>query len=65
MFGNLFLTAKGYRALGFTQDQIDQSFQEKPDELGTPTSRKGCRRIGMNLTIRTQALGMRDLRERA
>ncbi|MDQ3621180.1 MAG: Dyp-type peroxidase [Verrucomicrobiota bacterium] len=35
MFANFFLTAKGYRALGFAQDQIEQGFQEKPDELGT------------------------------
>lgn len=34
MFGNLFLTARGYRALGFAQNEIDAAFPEQPGDSG-------------------------------
>src|SRR5215210_1499129 len=30
MFGNVFLTAKGYRAVGFSEAQLDAAFPETP-----------------------------------
>jgi len=35
LFGGLYLTAKGYRALGFTAAQLDSLFVEAPDPINT------------------------------
>ncbi|MDT4894954.1 MAG: hypothetical protein QOH25_31 [Acidobacteriota bacterium] len=32
IFGNLFLTARGYRALGFTEAQLEAAFPERPGD---------------------------------
>lgn len=34
LFGNLLLTARGYRALGFTEAQIEAAFPEPPGDFG-------------------------------
>ena len=41
MFGSLFLTAKGYSALGFTQTQIDNSFPERAGDGTLSNFREG------------------------
>jgi Dyp-type peroxidase family len=38
MFGNLFITARGYRALGFSQAEIDAAFPERPGDFGVQSN---------------------------
>lgn len=38
MFGNLFLTARGYGSLGFTEAQIEAAFPEQPGDVGTQSN---------------------------
>jgi Dyp-type peroxidase family len=41
MFGNLFLTARGYGALGFTDDEMEAAFPVQPDDQGGQYFRDG------------------------
>lgn len=50
MFGNLFLTAKGYRALGFTNGQLDAAFPEPAGDFGVQSNfREGMQAHGDEL----------------
>jgi Dyp-type peroxidase family len=50
LFGNFFLTARGYRALGFTDAEIEAAFPERPGDFGVLSNfREGMRAHGDEL----------------
>ncbi|MGH3984843.1 MAG: hypothetical protein ACRDST_19700 [Pseudonocardiaceae bacterium] len=40
LFGNLFLSAHGYRKLGFEEAELKEAFHEEPDEPRPPPRRR-------------------------